>query len=282
MKLQLIYDLNYASDDDWGDSKDEEIGYASNVYTNDKLPHETVSFHDAMYKRMEKYFSGNGRFDSLTLVEIPDDITFQYMVEGAFDYDYVAYNLHDYKICISNNTYMSTKYGRNDSYAYASSTRLASSLDDNNMFSFGTSNDSKFDEELDSRPKYSIVPEKENYSNIEEVLRPFIVYKFAEWFKRGASIIYDTQSIYNTSRYGGEVAEDTRIVGKGSIIKYLPGERGCDRTFNMRYEQFIHCFGFWMSDHPIFNEARQFISDNEIEAYKSLRNLIHAEISETK
>lgn len=286
MKLQLIYDYNFYDNDDMDDEgaapQDGYYSYASNVHINYKLPHEKVSFNDAFYRRMEKYFLNSSRYNNKTLIEIPDDIMFQYMIDGLFDYDFIAYDMCKHRIGISNTEHVSTRYRDEGIYNYATKGYSSNSNAENErMFTYGNSTDSENDTERRARKDYHVVPNNEHYSNIAEIVRPYVVYRFVEWFKMGADVIYDTQDIKLkrlTSYDDGEVIGFT----KGSSINYLPGERGSTRVYPMRGDQLSLCMKFWEIDHDIFLEARKYISDNEVEAYKALYNMIQREISETK
>lgn len=287
MKLQLIYDYNFYDTDDMEDCAAEAdngyYSYASNVHVNYKLPHEKVSFNDAFYRRMDKYFLNSSRHSNKTLIEIPDDIMFQYMIDGLFDYDFISYEMCKHRIGISNIEGNSTRYSDKGNYATKGYYSSKNKTEDERMFIYGTSTDSENDTERRGRGDFHVVPNNEHYSNIAEIVRPYVVYRFVEWFKMGADAIYDTQDI--KLKRLTEYDYDGEVVGgytKGSSINYLPGERGSTRIYPMRSDQLSLCMKFWEIDHDIFLEARKYISDNEIEAYKALYNMIQREISETK
>jgi len=279
LKLQLLYDFLSPPDND-GDYVDEDVGYASNSYTNSKLPHEHTNFHSSLFSRMSKYFKSINRYATISLVEVPDDVMFQYMIENVFDYDYVSYDMFQHRICISNSKYESTRYGR-ESYGYATASN-SSSYANGNIFTFGHEHNSELEKTQDERKTYCIVPDAEHYSNILEVLRPHVVYEFARWFKEGARIIGETQDLGIISYSDDPVGDYGYNSVKNSGRIFLDNEKGSTETFNLRYDQFSTCMDFWMNDHVLFTEARQFISDLEVEAYRALYAMIHTEITETK
>lgn len=285
MKLQLIYDFYDVDDCEDGCCDEEYCGFATDVHTNSKLPHENKTFHEEVNRKMNKYFKHSARTENRTLVEIPDDVIFQYMLDGVFDYDYIAYNMIDGRICISNTKYGACRYG-NDDYGYG---MMKDDDSDGSFFKFNIDSSSKIDKERDKREPYMIVPDGEHYKNIHEVLMPYLVYRFVEHFSTGAECLIQTQvldSVRNEFEYEAEevcyeIHSNGDYIFAGSSV-FDDDETQCRRTWDMRLDTFVLCLRFWAEDHPIFLAARDFISDRDIETYKSFYNKIMSKISETK
>lgn len=286
MKLQLIYDFYDRDDGEDVCCDGEYYGYATDVHTNSKLPHENKTFNEEVHRKMSKYFKHSARTDNRTLVEIPDDIMFQFMIDGVYDYDYIAYNMIDGRICISNTKQGACRYG-NDEYGYGCSNNADG--DEEKFFKFNLDNSSKLDKERDSRNSYMIVPDGEHYKNIHEVLMPYIVYRFVQHFKMGVGCISQTQVLnsvrseyeYETEEICYEVHSNGEYIFSGSQL-FDDDETNCRRTWDMSSDTFVLCLQFWVEDHPIFLAAKDFISDRDVEIYKLFYNKIMSKITETK
>lgn len=288
MKLKLIYDFFSFPNGDQQDFEDcvegDSGGFCSNFHTDSRLAHEKEGFQSSIYNRMYKYFSSRDKTKGITLVDIPDDIMLQYMMDGVFDYDYIAYDMHMNKICISNKKYAVTNYG-DDRYGFGNSYSNYNTQEDVRIFDFVVDTTSEHDKQLNNRDEYVIVPDGEHHKNIVEALRPYVVYRFVEWFKQSAKIIYTTQNfVSGYKRNHPQPANDTSDTTNqsGRNITFLPDESGCTRVWDMRFDMFTMCLNFWLNDHEIFLEARKFISDHEVEAFRELCFRTNQQISETK
>ena len=100
MKIRFIIDsTNYGS---WSKSASSNTLLATNVSINSSHTHESYCFHD-----MLRSLYGRGVTDThyaqrtSCIIDLPDEISFQFMLQGVQDYDFLAYNLYSKKLCFA-------------------------------------------------------------------------------------------------------------------------------------------------------------------------------------
>lgn len=279
MKIQLIYDFFTGRDNEDDCCIDEDTGYASDSYISSAHKHEHTSYGELIHKQMSKYFRHVNRHDDIGLVDIPDVIMMQYMLEGVFDYDYLSYNMYDHRMCISNDMFECSRYGVHN--RWASGTSYGKDNGETHMFTFDVSGNSAYSKQAIDRKDYMIVPDGDHYTNIHEIVEPYVAYKFAQWFARGAEVILGTQK-HNINRSGYNIDEPSPMNENPTKRVFESDETMNQSYWEMRYDTFYMCMEFWKNDHPLFKSARYFISDLHIEAYKLLDNRINQKNSETK
>lgn len=286
MKLQLLYDTNYASSDAMNtDAEDDDDGgYCSDHYINSRHPHECLSYHEALYQQVNKYFRNVSKTSGKTLIDVPDEIMLQYMLEGVYDNDYLAYDFYEHRLCISNEARGALRYGEESRYGHAVS-RWVNNSQNSLFFKFDISTLSPYDVQNNTREDYMIVPDGEHYRNIIEAIEPYVQYKFVEFFKMGAEMIYSTQRFDgNRPSHGDEEIwyEDMNLDTLTRVRRvFKDDEVGCRNTWDMRYDAFVMCLQFWETDHKIFVDTSKYFSDYEIEAYRLMDNRIKNKISGT-
>lgn len=284
MKLQLVIDFNTLREDGCDEDYAEPYGFVSDRMINSMHPHEMMTFSETIAEKMSKYCRHLDRNEYKILIDVPDEAMFQYMLDGVYDYDYIAYNMGSGRMCIAKSAYQACRYG-DDRYGYA---KGCSEDEESRFFKFGVSSESQHDVLTNSRDDYSIVPDGEHYKNIHDAVYPYVVWKFVEYFKMGSDCISRTQQFSGQRKHNhidGDVCYEEYNSGESLFVGkriFDDDEHGCMDTWNMRLDFFMSCLQYWIDDHDLFLSARRFISDNEIENYKRFRNKIMAQISETK
>jgi|AGFS01.1.fsa_nt_gi hypothetical protein len=285
MKLQLIIDFNTLRDDcDEEDCIAEPYGYVSDRASFAMHPHELMTFTETASHKISKYCRHLDRNEYKVLIDVPDEAMFQYMLDGVYDYDYIAYNMESGKMCIAKGAYEACRYGDNR-YGYG---KACGEDEEGRFFQFGISSESQHDGLTNARPDYSIVPDGEHYKNIHDAVYPFVVWEYVKYFKMGSDCINRTQQFAGQRKRNYN--DDDAVYEEYSTSEHLfagkrvfdDDEHGCTETWHMRVDFFMKCMQFWMDDHSLFLSARKFISDYEIENYKRFHNKIMAQISETK
>lgn len=289
MKLQLIYDNDYGKEDACGEV--EDVGYASDFYIDSTLPHERLDYYTAMYRQMNKYFRSHSRTSNKVLVDVPDAVMMQYMLEGVYDFDYIAYDFNDHRICISNSEYMALRYGEERKYGRGySNSVMGEEEGTGEMFHFSVQDESLHKQKNSKREEYMIVPDGEHYVNILEALRPYINYYYINSFKECANLIYNTQKFSTRYHHPSDPypeidgwCEETNIESMFRTKRIFQSDETEFRgSVDMRYDTFTFLLESWKSDKQIFTDNRQYLSDREVEAFRALHTRIMAKISETK
>lgn len=296
MKLRLIYDTSDNPEDKLDFAEDEDPGYCSDTWVYSKLPHESKSYYEVIYQQISKYFDRTYHTynENTALIDIPDEIMLQYMLEGVYDWDYLAYDFLEQKMCLSNKHRRALRYGEEHNYGRVvgrgSVGANSASTEDQKFFKFDLNNTSKFEASCTSRESYSIVPDGEHYKNMHEAVFPYVQFKFIELFKISSDVIRSTQRITSgydrPEPYGDYDAyvDDASSVQRMNRIKrvFLDDELGCVKTWNVSYETFIMCMNMWKNDHILFTSCRDHFSDYEIESFVLFEQKMRAKVSETK
>lgn len=290
MKLKLIYDTS-SSNDRYSDdiACDEDPGYCSDTYVNSRYDHERTSYHEVLYRYMNKYCKGKGRTENMHLVDIPDEIMLQYMLEGVYDMDWLAYDFRDFRISISNSSYGALRYGEERRYGRAGNVNAYGDTVER-FFEFDLSSTSSYELQNNAREDYMLIPDGEHYNNIQEVLEPYVQFRFTQHFNMCSDIIRSTQDFGKfEDRYGREEAEaddlwyEDRTLDNMLSMKrvYQPDESKSRNSWDISYDTFIMCLTFWRDDHPTFIACKPYLSDFTIESFRLLDERIKRKVSGT-
>lgn len=281
MKLKLIYDTSSVGNnsrydldcDDVGE--DEDPGYCSDYYINSRHEHERTDYFEVLHRYMNKYCKGKGRAENMHLVDIPDEIMLQYMLEGVYDMDWLAYDFKDFRISISNSSYGALRYGEERRYGRAGGTN-PNYQPNQHFFEFDISQNSSYELQNASRKDYMLIPDGEHYKNIKEVLEPYVHFRFTQHFIMCSDIIRTSQDFgKSNNRYGYGDEEDTMWYEDQTIDSmlsmkriYQPDENKCRQSWDISYDTFIMCLQFWRDDHPTFVACKPYLSDYVIESFR--------------
>lgn len=287
MKLKLIYDSNrYSGDCETGWIDEDEAGYCSDTYVNSRHPHESNDYNDIMNRYMRKYCRSKDRSKDMHLVDIPDAIMLQYMLEGVYDLDWIVYNFNDFRISISNTARGALRYG--DEHRYGGS-KSNWEMPNQNFFEFAISTTSAYEAQNAAREDYMLIPDGEHYKNIQEVLEPYVQFRLVQHFSTCSDMIRSSQDFGRSdSRYDYDTEcdslwyEDQTLDAMLSMKRvFHPDEHKCLEFWDIRYETFLMCLEFWREDHPSFLAIRQYLSDYEIESFRLLDERIKRKVSGT-
>lgn len=140
-----------------------------NSYTSQRHHHELYSFKEMFREEFRQYCVENYHHETKTfLIDIPDDIGFQFMMQGIMDGDYLAYNLYT-------DTYaFSTVLSIAESATYDDGTGTkgvawGSSVKSVQMIEWGVHDDRKR-----TREDVTIVVDDAFYANLHEYCKPII------------------------------------------------------------------------------------------------------------
>jgi|SRR6478609_328016 len=292
MKLKLIYDSDaYCGvGDDICMEEDDDPGYCSDQYVNSRHDHERTDYRELLHRQMNKYCRSKARTQDMHLVDVPDEIMLQYMLEGVYDLDWIAFNLKDYRISISNTAWGALRYGEERRYGRGGSVSANGGVPNQRFFEFNISATSAYDAQNSAREDYMLVPDGEHYKNIKEALEPYVQFRLAQHFSTCSDMIRSTQDFGKSDcRYGGyEIEEDGLWYEDQTLDTMLsmkrvfqPDEHKCRDSWDIRYDTFLMCMEFWREDHPSFLAIRQYLSDYEIESFRLLDERIKRKVSGT-
>lgn len=280
MKFKLIFDSSVPDKDGDCMGEAEDNGYCSDFYVNSRHEHEKGNYRDLLYRRMNKYFRCRGRSQDMQLVDVPDEIMLQYMLEGVYDMDWMAYNFRNNCIGISNTARGALRYGDEPYYGMSSgSSKFSMKVDDPHFFSFGISTDSPYEIQNSTREDYQLVPDGDHYKNIIESIEPYTTFRLSQQFATCSDVIYSTQDFgKDEPRYGiyDEIQDDVWYEDQSldqllSLKRvFMSDEHKSKETWDMRYEAFVMCLEFWRDDHPAFLACKKYLSDYQIEAFRLL------------
>lgn len=292
MKLKLIYDTSnvgnsrYSLDCD-EISEDEDPGYCSDSYINSRHDHERTDYYEVLHRYINKYCKGKGRTDNMHLVDIPDEIMLQYMLEGVYDMDWLAYDFKDFRISISNSSYGALRYGEERRYGRAGGN--PASYANQRFFEFDISQESAYELQNAAREDYMLIPDGEHYKNIQEVLEPYVHFRFTQHFTMCSDLIRTSQDFGKSdNRYGYPEEEDSMWYEDQTIDSmlsmkriYQPDEHKCRQSWDISYDTFLMCLQFWRDDHPTFLACKPYLSDFVIESFRLLDARIKSKLSGT-
>ena len=288
MKLKLIYDYNTndgMKNDDCTDEADENHGYCSDTYINSRNLHENMNYNETMRRQLGKYFKSKSRAENMHLVDIPDEIMLQYMLEGVYDFDWIAYDFDGFRVGISNTAFGALRYGEPRRYGRNGGVNSSTT---NHFFEFGISSESEFDAKNNVREEYNLVPDGEHYNNIIEVLKPYVDFQFSRNFNMCSDVIRSTQDFEIPTTPSDLIASDEYWYEDQTIDNMLSmrrvfgdDESKCRQTWDMSYDAFLTCLKFWKEDHPTFLSSRQYLSDYAVESFRLMDERIKRKISGT-
>lgn len=292
MKLKLIYDTSNCSHGIYGIDCDdiaceEDPGYCSDSYVNSRHDHERTDYFEVLHRYINKYCKGRGRTENMHLVDIPDEIMLQYMLEGVFDMDWLAYDFKDFRISISNSSYGALRYGEERRYGRAGGVN-PNGQQNNRFFEFDISNTSSYELQNNAREDYMLIPDGEHYKNIQEVLEPYVHFRFTQHFNMCSDIIRTTQEfgVVDDRYYRDEAEElwyEDRTLDDMLSMKriYQPDESKSRQSWDISYDTFLMCLAFWRDDHPTFVACKPYLSDFVIESFRLMDERVKRKVSGT-
>lgn len=197
MKLKFLIDDE--NPNRWGvdDVCNDMNESGSNVYVQSRHKHERKTFWEVFYDLAGARCSHNDKEFSTVLIDIPDDIMFQYMVEGINDNDYLVYNLYTEKLVVGNCLYTA------GTLAYSTSGHSHSQSTGRAMRGMGRQNNASL--------MFDWYPERENESTAKEIvfdiqdtfynlvysaIKPYIEHWFCLNFKMTSRLFMDLKGEY--------------------------------------------------------------------------------------
>lgn len=103
MKIRLLIDTE--DPERWGEDAciGSNDGRSTDHWVSARHPHEFTTIKEQLYDGYRKYCTENyQKFPSTVLIELPDEVMFQYMMDGLEDEDFLVYNVFTEKLVFSN------------------------------------------------------------------------------------------------------------------------------------------------------------------------------------
>lgn len=255
MKLYFIVDYTYSEGDDdciqTNTAKNNLIGSTHSNRNNMIHPHENyVDFsHFVKFRIFRDQMRYSYKSYEHQLVEIPDELVFQYMMIGLRDNDFILYNVHTKRIVMSNDPYDCKEYansltnsGHNISYPKAAHGQ--GSYSSNAMFDFN-----RYDDVDEQREDILVEFDTSNgYSEMLEVLMPYVY----NMYIRETKILCDFLSEHpgigkNTMNMSSEspIGEEESASCYNNNIKIVRRAVIPGNSVSFIFESFMHDHELW-------------------------------------
>lgn len=206
--------------------------------------------------------STDSRYMKTQLVEIPDEIAFQFMMDGVHDNDFIAYNPRTKRIAFSadwneaqDRVNIPLDHDISSNYGYV---KVSSGTNAGYMFDFG-------------RPKYNISPREETvyevqgeqYGEMYKVLSPYIQYWFTQHLEAIGMDLGNTISHITDELLGAKLSD------------YYPEEEGSVETLTMNFTTASYIFHEYMDDGELYELTKERYSPSCKENLRKLHVAVH-------
>lgn len=248
----------------WGEDSISRDPEGHNSYTRQRHQHEIYSFKEMFREEFRQYCVESYHHESKTiLIDIPDDIGFQFMMQGIMDGDYLAYNLY------TENYAFSTNISSADNATYddgsTAGTLWGGSVKSNSstpMLEWGI-----HDKPIRTREQVTIPVESEFYANLHEYCKPIIEHwAYTKYFQ----ICSDLNTVLgNKEEKIGPVIQVTLNVPTAAEDT----ERKPFTYISMDALNFL--FFQYVNDGDIYLACKEELSPHHIEFYRRMYLYLH-------
>lgn len=267
MKLYLITDFKKG---DYLEEAEDSSSIGTTHRNMDQMHgHERYQTLDYFIKY--KIFNGlcrNGRQNhEYQLVEIPDELVFQYMLLGLKDLDFICYNHETKRVIISNSAnnasyYAGSDYSVDDSessnHAYGGHVGYAKMKKDAPMFDFYLRDDEKTE-----RDPFLFEPDLDVYSDFVEVLMPYVHNLYRQ------NLI---TALYYLKYEDFPIGPRTKNIGDGRMVKADYDEI---KKLNVPGDELVFLFQSYFDDDEFWIASTEFITKNDMEIMRCYAMDIH-------
>lgn len=269
MKLYLIVDYNKGYD---GNYSEDSEGYCTstnvNVRSSSTHEHEAITnLKDFIaYRAFEKNFcrSRYSKFE-YQLIEVPDELMFQFMLTGVQDYDYIAYNHITKKIYIGTSVYDTSMYAScpddrmNDRKSYYSGSVGSNSSSNKNLF---------FEYEFDihhhekEREDYCTEINSSNgYEEVKSALMPYIVEKYYKDFLYCSNYLNRNSIVIGRQSYAyGKYYNDSPV----------SADNGYNDVLSIPRDDMVFIFTSFIDDDELYIKNKHRFMPSKIEVIRSV------------
>lgn len=193
MKLNLIINFNVKETDHYA-SEDDRVAPASSEYIRNENVHMHENYIDFGNFIIYRGFNDvvfRSRYEDFehALIEVPDELVFQFMLLGIKDYDFIVYNHYTKRIIIGNDSYDLTYYSSTNEDLENINRRIGgiracsssnSSRVSERFFDFKNSNNNDCEDEDSTEHLLFEIDHNNGYNDFLEVLKPYINHKFVK------------------------------------------------------------------------------------------------------
>ena len=275
MKLRFLIDTEnpFRWGDDGDDCADER---STNSWVNSRHHHEYQSIKELLYNDYRKYCDGTGhnKFVRTELIELPDEVMFQYMMDGIEDEDYLVYNPFTERLVLSNNISDACELAYRDRTSNSSHGRAIGGYKNSasgTSLILDWSNDSRtafVKDEIITREV-----QDDFYNLVWSAVKPYFQHWFTKSFIHAASTLYSDQNkkyqeVYAVLRnepYGMEEA-----VPCDNYKTRLP--------FNI--DALVFIFNQYCDDGEFFLEGKKYFDHNNLETFRLIYMICHRKSTE--
>lgn len=153
----------------WGEDCVGSDPAGHNSYTTQRHHHELYSFKEMFREEFRQYCVDSYHLETkTTLIDIPDDIGFQFMMEGIMDGDYLVYNLYTENY-VFGSSLSSAETATYDDGSKSQGVSWGGSVKSAQMIEWGVNNNP-----TNTRDNVTILVEPAFYSNLHEYCKPII------------------------------------------------------------------------------------------------------------
>lgn len=191
MKLNFIINFNVKETDHYA-SEDDRVAPASSEYVRNENVHMHENYTDFGNFIIYRGFNDvvfRSRYEDFehALIDVPDELVFQFMLLGIKDYDFIVYNHYTKRIIIGNDSYDLTYYSSTDEdlenlKRRSGGIRGCSSSNSSRMserfFDFKNSNNNDCEDADNTEHLMFEIDHNNGYNDFLNVLKPYINHKF--------------------------------------------------------------------------------------------------------
>lgn len=246
---------------------------AHDGYINIRHPHENYTLKEMFRTEYRKHCAENHSMRTKTmLIDIPDDIGFQFMMQGIQDNDYLAYNLYTERYAFgtdldyADDATQEEESSSNSVYGKAIS---GSSNNTSMMFQWNTP------EKKETRERITIRVENEFYNNLHEYCKPIIQHWILTKYYLIQSdlntVLHDKEkNTFNNINYGTDP--------EPALVEDY--ESNSIRTVALGIDSLNYLFFQYVNDGEYFLGAKPELSDYHLDFLRRMYLHVHSKSTE--
>lgn len=276
MKLRFLIDTE--NPNRWGDEGDDcSDERSTNSWVNSRHRHEFQTIKELVYDDYRKYCDGTGhhKFVRTELIEVPDEVMFQYMMDGIEDEDYLVYNPFTERLVLSNNISDACDLAYRSKNHNSSGRHLQGAAYANNSVKSTLILDWTHERKTAFVKDEIITREVQDdfYNLVWAAVKPYFQHWFTKSFIHAGSVLYTDQhkkykevyNFLNNEPYGMEEA-----VPCDNYKTRLP--------FNI--DALVFLFFQYCDDGEFFLEGKKYFDHNNLETFRLIYMICHRKSTE--
>lgn len=247
----------------WGDDCVSNEPSGHNSYTQLRHKHERYTFKEMLREEFRPYCIDSYHQEPKSfLIDIPDDIGFQFMMQGIMDGDYLAYNLYTEKYAFSNSVGLADDATYNDGSSVQGVAWGGNMHSGHPMIQWGIE-----EKPTSTRKDITIPVEDEFYTNLHEYCKPIIEHwAYTKYFQICADL--------NTVLLEKEESIFTPITSYENIPEDIANSERKPGTFiSMDCLNFL--FFDYINDGEMYTASKEHLHAHQIEFYRRMYVYMH-------